>query len=140
MDTEFNGFNGQLISMALVPMNNEEESFYSELVIKEPVDEWVHKNVVPKLNWAGVSYEVFQKQLEEFLMRHTEITIMVDWPDDIVYFCKALITGPGTAIRTPKLSIVIDRDLEYVSEIPHHALHDAVGLRQAFFTRSLKLK
>jgi hypothetical protein len=35
LDTEFNGFGGKLISMALVPENNKIPEFYVELEMKD---------------------------------------------------------------------------------------------------------
>jgi len=41
LDTEFNGFGGSLISMALVPENDSLPEFYKELEMKEQLHPWV---------------------------------------------------------------------------------------------------
>jgi hypothetical protein len=50
IDCEYNGFNGSLISMALVTMDGQE--FYEVLPCDCP-DEWVAANVMPVLNKAS---------------------------------------------------------------------------------------
>jgi hypothetical protein len=38
LDTEFNGFGGKLMSLALVPENNSKPEFYKELVMNDQLD------------------------------------------------------------------------------------------------------
>lgn len=47
LDCEFNGFNGELISLALV--SKERPSFYKVLPLPEVIDPWVKENVIPIL-------------------------------------------------------------------------------------------
>jgi hypothetical protein len=129
LDCEFNGWNGELISMALVTADGHE--FYEVLRCQEPV-EWVAKNVMPILGKAPVPKHIFTDNLQVFLCAYAELTIIADWPDDIAYFCKALITAPGECINTPPLTFQIVRDLPpeaYAGEFPHNALSDARQIR-----------
>ena len=48
LDTEFNGFGGALLSLALVPEDGQE--FYVTLECDDPVFPWVERNVMPYLD------------------------------------------------------------------------------------------
>ena len=136
LDTEFNGFGGKLISMALVPDRDSLPEFYKELEIKEQLEPWVRDNVVPHLVLPPVSYSVFQNALADYLWRVGECTIVADWPDDIRYFCESLITGPGMMLSmVPNLKFELDFGIEYDSAVPHNALHDARAIRDFYMRR-----
>ena len=49
LDTEYNGFGGELLSLALVPEDGSEE-FYVTLECSAPVDSWVERHVIPFLD------------------------------------------------------------------------------------------
>ena len=98
LDTEFNSFQGELISMALVPQDPTKPEFYCEIAIQEPIDPWVRDNVVPSLHLTAGTREQFQKALGRYLNSIGPCTIVADWPDDIRYFCESLITGPGESL------------------------------------------
>lgn len=125
LDCEFNGFKGQLISMALV--SDEGHEWYEVLPCTNPV-EWVAENVMPILFKPSTLPLMFAASLKTFLAQFPTIHIVADWPEDIQHFCAALITGPGTRIDTPPLTLEVLR-IDSVSEIPHNALHDARGIR-----------
>lgn len=127
IDCEFNGFGGELISMALVAEDGEE--FYEVVECKDYITPWVAENVMPILNKESVSFSVFQTKLQQFLHRYTSVHIIADWPDDIKYFCQALITAPGTRINTPLLTMEICR-IDATSKLPHNALEDARGIAE----------
>ena len=128
LDCEFNGFEGELISMALVSECGHYE-FYEVLPCESPVP-WVAENVIPILNKSPLknSRELTSK-LFTFLSTFTTAHIIADWPDDISYFCKSLITSPGERICTPPLTMEIVR-VDSVSNLPHNALEDARGIRK----------
>ena len=126
IDTEFNGFGGDLLSLALVAEDG--QHFYNTLALPEgkSYDPWVAEHVVPHLNQEPVSRERFQEDLSAFITQWDSVHVIADWPDDIRYFCESLITGPGTAINTPHLTTEINRELNSSkSSIPHNALEDA---------------
>lgn len=128
IDTEFNEFGGDLISLALVDIDYpDKKPFYEVLECRHPGD-WVSVHVMPILNKPAISIAVFQRLLAGFLSNYSAVHIIADWPDDIKYFCQALITGPGTCIQTPSLSFEIRRDIDAPSELPHNALADAHGI------------
>lgn len=130
LDTEFNGFGGKLMSMALVPEDPAEPEFYVELVMTDQLDPWVKENVVPHLVLMAKTRHEFQNALAEYLWRNGDATIIADWPDDIRYFCESLITGPGMCINMlHNIQFELDFGIEYQSAVPHNALHDARAIR-----------
>ena len=136
LDTEFNGFGGGLISMALVPEHAHQPEFYKELEIREQLNPWVRENVVPQLFMMPCSRNEFQQALGEYLWRMGECTIVADWPDDIRYLCDSLIVGPGEMLAfVPNLKFELDQGIEYESMVPHNALHDARAIRDFYIGR-----
>ena len=146
IDCEYNGMNGQLLSMALVPIDKQFEPFYQEHVIYEPITEWVSENVIPKLNQFTIGRDLripcdrlqFQASLMMYLNQYDSLHLIADWPDDIKYFCDLLITGPGMRIDTPSLTMEIRRDLDCISTNPHHALADAITMRDYYLAKGLE--
>jgi hypothetical protein len=134
IDTEFNEFGGDLISMALVAEDGQE--FYEVLNLEndEKYGSWVYFNVVPYLNKDPIDKQVFQAKLWAFINQWDDVHIIADWPDDIKYFCMSLITVPGMCIGTPlNLTMQIDRTLNTESSaIPHNALADARAIKHSW--------
>lgn len=136
LDTEFNGFQGSLISMALVPEDSTVREFYKELEIRDQLDPWVRDNVVPHLTLLPCSRYEFQQALAQYLLEVGECTIVADWPDDIRYFCESLIVGPGQMIAFKhNVKFELDTSIEYKSLVPHHALHDARAIKEFYIKR-----
>ena len=131
IDCEFNGFQGELISMAIVTESG--DSWYEVLCCNDPV-EWVEKNVIPVLYKEPISKIHMQSSLSKFINRYDELTIIADWPEDIKYFCELIITGPGLCIKTPKLKfeIISIGSMDEISEIPHNALSDAKAISKSW--------
>lgn len=137
LDTEFNGFQGKLMSMALVPEDPTKPEFYKELEMKDQLDPWVLKNVVPHMTMVPCSHNEFQQALTQYLWNVGDCTIVADWPDDIRYFCESLITGPGMCINLfHKIKFELDFGIDYQSEVPHNALYDARAIRDVYMKRS----
>jgi hypothetical protein len=135
IDTEFNGYRGALISMALVDADG--NAFYNAVECSEPIVLWVAQNVMPVL-YTGMdrhggrllTMEELQAALEWYLQQYDSVHLIADWPEDIEHFCRVLITGPGERINTPPLTMEVRRDLDAVSELPHNALADAQAIRR----------
>ncbi len=125
IDGEWNSFGGDLISMALVPEVG--DAFYEVLGCANP-DPWVAENVMPKLYKEPISAVIFQLELAKYLMQFDSIHIVADWPEDIMWFCKMLIVGPGIRLDTPPMTMEVLR-VDTVSKNPHNALADAEALR-----------
>ncbi len=125
IDGEWNRHGGELISLALVPEIG--KHFYEVLGCDNP-DPWVAENVMPKLNQEPIPLVIFQLELAKYLMQFDSIHIVADWPEDIMWFCKMLIVGPGTRLNTPPLTMEVLR-VDTMSKNPHNALADAGALR-----------
>lgn len=137
LDTEFNGFNGKLISMALVPEKATVREFYKELHITDPIEPWVKENVVPHLFLVPCSRNEFQQALAQYLWEIGDCTIVADWPDDIRHFCESLIVGPGNMMAMMhSLKFELDLGIAYESAVPHNALHDARAIRDFCIKRA----
>ena len=141
LDTEFNGFGGALLSLALVPEDGEE--FYVTLDCDDPVFPWVERNVVPYLDHVPVglvSPRLTRAQaaiaLSAYLATDPEPEIVADWPEDLTQFCSLLMTGPGLMVPVPPLTFRLiplpGFSTAANSAVPHNALHDARSLREHF--------
>ncbi len=139
LDTEFNGFGGELISLALVPDHGDQE-FYALLALPEEIHPWVARHVVPYLNSvpAGVRHETMTRleaatALVAYFADDEDPVIVADWPDDIAYFCSLLVTGPGDMVPIGSLRFEFVSSPGFstaaISKVPHNALHDARALR-----------
>jgi hypothetical protein len=95
LDCEFNGFGGELISMALVDEN--ERYFYEVLPCINPTS-WVLNNVIPILNKQAIDLKKFQNTLFNFLNHYETIHIVADWPEDFSLFLRSLILKQGICI------------------------------------------
>ena len=133
LDCEFNGFGGELISMALVDVN--EKYFYEVLPCMNPTS-WVFNNVIPTLNKHPIDLKEFQNTLFNFLNHYETIHIIADWPEDFSLFLTTLIVQQGVCMITPKLTMELwesDTSLMIDSKIPHNALQDAFALKRKYF-------
>lgn len=141
LDCEFNGYRGELLSLALVRDDGRE--LYLVASPLPPVNSWVAKNVIPilfppamlcpKAKVGEVSLRLFPGMIEEFLAGDPAPVIVADWPDDIRYFCECLIMGPGAMIDIPFVAFEVERVDAYpttlAGAIQHNALWDARALR-----------
>lgn len=127
LDCEFNEFKGELISMALVAEDGHE---WYEVVPCDAPGEWVAQHVMPILGKPAISVVAMQCSLRMWLAQFDAVHIVADWPEDIAHFCNALITGPGYRLDTPPLTMEVVR-VDAPSELPHNALADARGIRDA---------
>ena len=143
LDTEFNGFGGALLSLALVPEDGEE--FYVTLECDDPVFPWVERNVVPYLDTVPIglvaprmSRPEAAAALAAYLAADPEPELVADWPEDITQFCSLLMTGPGLMVPVPPLTFRLVPLQNFSpaanSAVPHNALHDARSLRDHFLS------
>ena len=139
LDTEFNGFGGELISLALVP-ENDDQDYYAVLPLPETLHPWVERHVVPYLH--SIPMDVVggetsrldaAAELARYLAGDEDPVIVADWPDDIAYFCALLVTGPGDMAPVGSLRFEFLSSPGFStaqnSAVPHNALHDARALR-----------
>lgn len=151
LDTEFNGFQGELISMALVSdvgrevylanKDFERAAHWSkeQAHIKTPgIDPWVWENVLPIIttDYAAplwVPLKDFAAHLSTLFLGDRMPIVVTDWPDDIKYFCQCLIVGPGEMINIPGITFEMHRVDAYpttmAEAVQHNAYSDALALK-----------
>lgn len=137
LDCEFNGYRGDLISLALVREDGQE--LYLAWPRNDNLVPWVAENVMPIIDVPGASPHIHRLGgwgglIEVFLRGDPYPVIVADWPDDIRYFCECLITGPGTMVDVDDpLQFEVRRVDAYPTElegaVQHNALWDARALR-----------
>jgi hypothetical protein len=141
LDTEFNGFGGALLSLALVPEGGQE--FYVTLQCDDPTFPWVERNVVPYLDNVPVglvSPRMTRREaadaLAAYLGTDPEPELVADWPEDVTQFCSLLMIGPGQMVPVPPMTFRLLPLQGFSpaanSAVPHNALHDARSLRDHF--------
>ena len=138
LDTEYNGFGGSLISLALVPEEGDQE-YYVVVPLSEEPHPWVAKHVmpyvrsVPALLYNELDPIAAAHDVAAYLGTDPDPEIVCDWPEDIALFCRLIQTSDGEIVdltnlrfhflRTPGFSTARN------SKVPHNALHDARALR-----------
>jgi hypothetical protein len=138
LDTEFNGFGGELLSLGLVPEYGDQE-FYVALPLPAEIDPWVARHVVPFLRSVPQAVDnvldrvAAAHELAAYLSTDRDPVIVADWPEDIALFCRLLLIGATDIVdigavgfqflRLPGFSTARN------SRVPHNALHDARALR-----------
>jgi hypothetical protein len=138
LDTEFNGWRGALLSLALVP--DEGEELYLTLDWDGTLHPWVERYVIPYLDTVPDSFVAPRmsradaaRTVSHFLAGDREPLIVADWPEDIALFNALLLTGPGTMVEVPPLAFrflpLAGFSTAATSKVPHNALHDARALR-----------
>ena len=139
LDTEYNGFGGALLSLALVPEDGGEE-FYVTLAFDGPLDPWVERHVIPYLDMVPeglksppLSRRAAAGALAAWLAHDEAPDIIADWPEDLAQIATLLVTGPGQMVAMPGLTLrfvpLHGFSTAANSVVPHNALHDARALR-----------
>ena len=138
LDTEYNGWGGALLSLALVPDDGEE--LYLTLLSPDPLEKWVERNVIPYLDMVPQSLvsprlnrSDAARAVAHYLAGDDDPLIVADWPEDIALFSALLVTGPGLMVEVPRLRFQLMTLAGFStaanSKVPHNALHDARSLR-----------
>lgn len=142
LDTEFNGFGGDLISMALIsepvqqhPMlrhlgDTTNRQFYSARLINGPINPWVKEHVMPVLEVTPLMPSLFKKEFHEWIRQFKNPEIVCDWHADAEHFCR-LLAGEdyGSSLDFEcRITILKTPPGQPVSLKPHNALADAEAL------------
>jgi hypothetical protein len=112
---------------------------------------WVNENVIPVLYHTAFLEEKLElksfsqvrssyhnraqsaEMITAFLQGDDKPHFVADWPVDIMYLCKEMITGPGTMIDIPGATFEVCRVDAYPCEdkeaVQHNALWDAYALK-----------
>ncbi|MCU0731093.1 MAG: hypothetical protein MUE84_05840 [Hyphomonas sp.] len=141
LDCEFNGFGGELISLAL-------SGEAGELYLARPDAEldslqahpWVEEHVLPYLSLKDARPDIqplanFGRVIQSFLAADEAPVIVADWPEDLMHLMQCLIVGPGQMVRIPDLTLRLLHTSAYPTDmteaVQHNALWDARALRHA---------
>ena len=138
LDTEYNGWGGALLSLALVPEDGEE--LYLTIDWDGPLEAWVERHVIPYLDTvpeslasARMSRLDAARTVAHYLAADPDPLVVADWPEDIAQFNALLVTGPGLMADVPRLRCeflaLTGFSTAANSKVPHNALHDARALR-----------
>lgn len=134
LDTEFNGFGGELISLALCGRGV--EPFYEVVQQSSPTlpNFWVLEHVAPVLNKKSITQDMFRVKFHSYLLQFDKPEIIADWHDDIAHFCKQLNgTNYGSSLNYPCTFWLISTvGIEIKPKVPHNALSDAEALMEWF--------
>lgn len=144
LDTEFNGFGGALISLALV--SEAGPSLYLLYRLPRVLDPWMRDHVLPNLMAlpAGVEARHVTQAggahaIDAFLRDDPDPVIIADWPDDVRLFCHALMIKPGVTAPLDQLRFEIRRVAPYPTDlegaVEHNACWDALALRHRLMWR-----
>lgn len=128
LDTEFNGYGGELISLALynpAKMNG----FYEVIAIPQVIQEGVDENVIPKLGKEAIGRRVFRDKLRDYLKRFPNLVIVADWPADFQHFFAQIMREGHWEVDIPLRAELINSG-EVLSQIPHNAYADAKALAE----------
>ncbi len=134
VDCEFNGFGGELMSMAIVADDGSE--WYEVLPLPATIEPWVAANVVPLLDKQPIDMEAFRASLFAYLRRYDAPTIIVDWYADLVHFfgCFAGRHHAESVAFSCNARLITDVP-EYHPEVPHNALSDARAIRDSHLSQ-----
>ncbi|ATE63721.1 hypothetical protein [Rhizorhabdus dicambivorans] len=138
LDTEFNGFGGDLLSLALVPEDGDQD-YYVVIPFEGAWHPWVEKHVMPyldsvppmllnKLDRIAAAHDI-----AAYLAGDPDPVIIADWPEDIALFCRLLLVAETEIVDIRHMRLEFHRTPGFStarnSKVPHNALHDARALR-----------
>lgn len=132
LDAEYNGFCGDLISIALVPEDGSLSPFYAAVPCDDPTA-WVARHVLPVLDVVPQPRAEVADRFGRYLIDDPAPLLVADWPEDIAHAARLLITGAGhmSPVRSLRFELV-DPDIigpPVASVVPHNARHDAEALK-----------
>lgn len=132
IDAEFNGFGGDLISLAAVPEDDAAAPFYEAVQCIDPTG-WVQKHVLPVLQTQPQSRSKVASLFADFLAGDSAPVLIADWPEDIAHAAALLTNGKGARLLDAEVAFRLlgrsDFSADRLSELPHNAYYDALALR-----------
>jgi len=132
LDVEFNGFGGELISLALVPEAEDAAPFYEAVACDTPTP-WIAEHVLPVLQTTPISRSAMVSRFADYLGDDEDPVLIADWPEDIAHAAMVMVIAPGQRVALDRISFKMMDPLGFdaaaLSKVPHNAYHDAVALR-----------
>lgn len=145
IDCEFDGFKGELISLAVVCENGSSIYLVNKDIFETSL--WVSENVMPILykcpvfawkvgldEFGMLIYTFIEEQLEAEEYSHP--VIISDWPADIRYFCEVIEYEGGRMIPLQTATFAFARINSYPNNIKgaiqHNAWWDAYCLKEKY--------
>lgn len=141
LDTEFNGFGGSLLSLALVTENDTDPYFYKKYDLPEhmTIHPWVEQHVMP---YMDVYPEGYYSNIDDYLgyictiNNEDSIEVIADWPEDISHMCQILMPTLGYMVNLEcSLSFHLEPEMcsgPYQPMYSHNALSDAMANRMNY--------
>lgn len=127
LDTEFNGFGGELISLALYDPSDDRVFYQVADYPNAAIDPFVREHVIPKLDKQPIGMAAFKEKLREFLAGYTWPVIIADWPADLVHLFNSIMVEGHWDVDIPLQAHLINSG-KFESANPHNALADAIAL------------
>lgn len=137
LDTEFNGFGGDLLSVGIAAEGGED--YYVALPLPAEIEPWVARHVVPYLYTVPRELDnrldrtAAAHDLARYFATDSDPVLIADWPEDIALVCRLLLIGTSDVVDMQRLGFEWRRTPGWStarhSKVPHNALHDARALR-----------
>lgn len=139
VDCEFNGFDGLLISIALVPELDVRPEFYAVLPCHRP-RRWVADHVMPVLGAQPQSRADVVAALTAYLLGDPAPELVADWPEDIAHAASLLAFQGRSAVPPVRFQLLNlpGFDTASTSSLPHNAVADARALRAEVLAREAR--
>lgn len=141
VDTEFNGFGGELISIAAVPEDDALPPFYEAIECRTPSD-WVTAHVLPVIQTKSRPRAEVAGLFATYLSADSAPVVIADWPEDIAHAAALLTDGKGGRLMTNEIVFRLLCQSEFsadkLSRHPHNAYYDALALRDWVITREAR--
>ncbi|CAN5471427.1 hypothetical protein BH09PSE4_BH09PSE4_02910 [soil metagenome] len=136
LDTEFNGFGGALVSIALVPEDENAAPFYEAVRCIDPTP-WVAQHVLPVLQTNPLERAEVARRFADYLGDDEDPILVADWPEDIAQ-AAMLLVAQGRRAPIDRMTFRFIDPIGFDSsrsDVPHNAYHDAVALRAYVLAR-----
>jgi hypothetical protein len=132
VDAEFNGFGGELISLAAVPETGTRPHFYEAVGCQKP-SLWVRINIIPVLQVSPRSWGEVAHLFATYLDADPAPVIVSDCPEALAHAAMLLVDRGGQRLMRARVRFELlpetDFSAQAHSETPFNAYRDAIALR-----------
>jgi hypothetical protein len=132
VDAEFNGFGGELISLAAVPESSVRPHFYEAIGCQRP-SLWVRTQLLPVLQIKPKSRGEVAHLFASYLESDPEPLIVSDCAESVAHAALLLTDHSGARLMPARVRFELlpasDFSAQAVSELPFNAYRDALALR-----------